>query len=295
MRSGRIRRAKHWLEVAALRAVFILFRLLPLDAASALGGVLGRLVGQFLSANKTAMSNLAAVFPEMDADARARIIKKMWDNLGRTAAELAHLSDAEIIGRLNIVGAENFPEHGSPAFFFSGHLANWELLACVAQVSNRPITGVYREANNKLADAIITKIRASRYFNMIPKGRQGAVKIARAIKNNEAIAMLVDQKMNDGISVPFFGREAMTPPAIAELALRYGAPIIPARVIRKKGVNFEGVVYSPLVYEKTGNHEQDVRNIMLAINKTLEEWIREYPEQWFWVHKRWPKEQSVRI
>jgi Kdo2-lipid IVA lauroyltransferase/acyltransferase len=119
---------------------------------------------------------------------------------------------------------------------------------------------------------------------------QGAVKIARAIKNNEAIAMLVDQKMNDGIPVPFFGLTAMTAPAIAELALRYDAPIIPARVIRIKGANFETIIYPPLVYTKTGDKGKDVYNIMLTINQMLESWIREHPEQWFWVHKRWPKD-----
>jgi len=283
------RKTKHWLEAAAMRVVFALFRAMSLDMASAMGGFIARNIGQYMRANKTARKNLEAVFPDMSEEKRAEILGKMWDNLGRTSAELAHLHSPEIIKNISIIGAENLPARGKPAFMFSGHLANWELLACVAQASNRPVTGVYRAANNKLADEIITKIRSSRYFNMIPKGRQGAVKIARAIKNNEAIAMLVDQKMNDGICVPFFGQEAMTAPAIAELALRYDAPIIPARVIRTKNANFEAIIYPPLEYTKTGDSQIDVRGIMLAINKMLEGWICEHPEQWFWVHKRWGK------
>ncbi len=284
-----LKKAKHYIEAAALYLLFTAFRQFSLPTSSFIGGWMARSVGNFLSAHKTSYKNLSQVFPNLSEKEKQQILTKMWDNLGRTAAELSHLNNDYIVKRIKITGAENLPAHGKPAFLFSGHVGNWELLALVAQLHNRPITAVYREANNKLVDDMIAKIRTTRCFNLIPKGRQGAVKIARAIKNNEAIAMLVDQKMNDGISIPFFGRDAMTAPAIAELALRYDAPIIPARVIRKKGAHFEVVIYPPLPYEKTDDKNHDVKNIMLAINQTLESWIREYPEQWFWVHKRWPK------
>lgn len=284
-----LKKTKHYIEAVMLHLLFTAFRLLPLDAASFIGGWMARAVAPVLSANKTAYKNLSLVFPNLSEKEKQNILTKMWDNLGRTSAELAHLHNYYIVKRIEITGAENLPTQGIPAFLFSGHLGNWELLACVAQRHNRPITAVYREANNKLVDDIIAKIRSVRCVNLIPKGRQGAVKLARAIKNNEAIAMLVDQKMNDGISVPFFGRNAMTAPAIAELSIRYNMPIVPAQIIRKKGANFEGIVYPPINYTKTGNNEQDAYNIMLAINQILEGWVREHPEQWFWVHKRWPK------
>ena len=102
------------------------------------------------------------------------------------------------------------------------------------------------------------------------------------------MAMLIDQKMNDGIAVPFFGRDAMTAPAIAEFALRYDMPLIPVRAVRTKDCHFEVTIYPPLAYEKTGDDEKDILAIMTQINAQLESWIREYPEQWFWVHKRWP-------
>ena len=282
-----LKNTKHQLEAIALRGAFAFFRALPLDIASWLGGVLARIIGRFMRANKIAIKNLAMVFSEKSELERNKILTKMWDNLGRTSAELAHLNNPELINRIKITGEDNFPDPSKPCFFFSGHLANWELLACVAKLHNLPLTAVYRSANNKLADAIISKIRAPLYFNTIPKSRLGTVKIVRAIKNNEAIAMLVDQKMNDGIAVPFFGREAMTAPAIAELAMRYNASIIPARIIRTNGANFEAIIYPALALEKTGNTEIDAYNIMFSINKILEDWVREYPQQWFWVHKRW--------
>ncbi len=285
-----IRKAKHYIEAYALQALFFIFRNLPLAFASAVGAFLAQAIGPCLSAHKTAYDNLTAAFPDLSTEKKNVILFKMWMNLGRVAAELAHLSNKALIKRIKITGAENLPVPEKPAFMFSGHVGNWELLALVAQKHGRPVTGVYREANNLIVDDFIANIRRKHYYNLIPKGRQGAVKIVRAIKNNEAISMLVDQKMNDGIVVPFFGRDAMTAPAIAELALRYNAPIIPARVIRTRGANFKTIIYPPLEYEKTGDKERDVYNIMLSVNKMLEEWIREYPEQWFWVHKRWPKE-----
>lgn len=280
---------KHNIEAFALSILFKAFTLLPLDIASTFGGWLAWTVGPFLSAHKTARMNLSATFPNLTGREKNKILDEMWYNLGRNIAELAHLPKNNFINRIKVTGAENLPEAGKPGFLFSGHIGNWELLACVAQHCNRPITAIYREANNPLADKIIADIRAARCYNLIPKGRQGAVKIVRAIKNNEAIAMLVDQKMNDGIEVPFFSRPAMTAPAIAELALRYGAPIIPARVIRTQGAHFEVIIYPPLAYTKTGDTARDTLAIMTAINSMLESWIREYPAQWFWVHKRWPK------
>lgn len=289
-----LKKAKHYIEAGVLHLLFTAFRQFSLDTASFIGGWMARAIGPYLSAHNTAYNNLSQVFPNLSRTEKNKILNKMWDNLGRVTAELSHLHNDYIIKRIKITGAENLPAHDKPAFMFSGHVGNWELLAPVAQLHNRPITAVYREANNSIVDGMIAEIRATRCLNLIPKGQQGAVKIVRAIKNNEAIAMLVDQKMNDGISVPFFSRPAMTAPAIAQLALRYDAPIIPARVIRttgKKGwgANFEVIIYPPLEYKKTGDTAKDMQNTMLAINKMLESWIREHPEQWFWVHKRWPK------
>jgi Kdo2-lipid IVA lauroyltransferase/acyltransferase len=284
-----LRKAKHYVEAAVVHLLFTALRQFSLDSASTIGGLMARSVGPYLSAHKTARENLKIVFPKLSRNEQNKLLDKMWDHLGRVAAELSYLQNEAIVKRIKINGVENLPAHGKPAFMFSGHIGNWELLSCVSQTGGRAITGVYREANNPIVDDIITKIRAPRYVNLIPKGTQGAVKIARSIKNNEAIALLVDQKMNDGIPIPFFGRDAMTASAIAELALRYDAPIIPARVMRTKGANFEGTIYPALSYQKSGDKEKDVYNIMLAINQTLESWIRESPEQWFWVHKRWPK------
>lgn len=294
-----LKKIKHTIEAGVVFLLFTALRQFSLDTASAIGGWMARAIGPFLSVHKTAGTNLSRAFPDMSETDKHRILTKMWDNLGRVAAELAHIPKGQIQKRIKISGAEHMPAHGIPAFIFSGHIGNWELFAPMANLYGRPLTIVYREANNPMVDGMVAKIRSDYCFNIIPKGRQGAPKIIRAIKNNELISMLVDQKMNDGIPIPFFGEDVMTAPAIAELALRYDAPIIPSRIVRtgsKEGKNwgahFEIIVYPPLKYEKTGDKTQDIQNIMLAINRMLESWIREHPEQWFWVHKRWPKEDT---
>ena len=123
----------------------------------------------------------------------------------------------------------------------------------------------------------------------MPKGPVGARYIIKAIKNGEHIGMLVDQKQNDGIAVPFFGKDAMTASAIANLALKFNCQLVPTEVIRVKGPKFKVKIYDPIILEKTGDQEKDIYNTMVKINSILEGWIRKNPEQWFWVHNRWPK------
>ncbi len=249
---------------------------------------MGRVVGPFLPAHQTADANLAMVFPEKTKEERRRILAAMWDNLGRVAAELPHLPGDKLYSRMHIIGHEHIPTDGRPVIFFSGHFGNWELNYTMAHRHGLPVTLIYREANNPHVDKMIAAIRATQSADMLPKGPRGAIKLGRAIKSGHSLAMLIDQKMNDGIAVPFFGRMAMTAPAIAEFALRYDMPVIPARVVRTRGCHFEATVYPPLRYEKTGNEKTDALSIMTQINQILEGWIREYPAQWFWVHKRWP-------
>lgn len=277
----------HLIEAGLLTLLLAAFRILPLDAASWAGGFLGRAIGPYLRAHRTAAKNLGQVFPEKSEAERQQILTGMWNNLGRVAAELPHLSEKTLMDRITIHGVEHIPAPDVPAMLVSGHLGNWEILPPLAARHGMRVALVYRHANNHFVDAIIARIRSAGVARLIPKGPQGAVKIVRAIKSGESLAMLVDQKMSFGIAVPFFGRPAMTAPAVAELALRYNMPLIMVRVVRKAGAHFDVTVDPPLAYAKTGDDAADALAVMTAINRRLEAWIREHPEQWFWVHKRW--------
>jgi KDO2-lipid IV(A) lauroyltransferase len=122
----------------------------------------------------------------------------------------------------------------------------------------------------------------------VPKGGLAARRAIEALKEGRHLALLIDQKMNDGIPVPFFGRPAMTAPAVAQLALRFDCAVVPARVERTEGAHFRLVVSPPLEIVRTGDRNADILALMTRINSVLESWIRERPEMWFWLHRRWP-------
>jgi KDO2-lipid IV(A) lauroyltransferase len=147
---------------------------------------------------------------------------------------------------------------------------------------------VYRAANNPLIDWLYRHGRSTGASNQIRKGPSGVRQLLAAMRQGHNVAMLVDQKMNDGIAVPFFGRPAMTAPAVAELALRFGCPLIPVRMERLGGTRFRVTVLPPLDHPDSGDRRQDVLTMMTEINALLESWIRERPEQWLWLHNRWP-------
>jgi Kdo2-lipid IVA lauroyltransferase/acyltransferase len=283
-----MKQLRYFLEALLLKILLIAFRALPLDTASWLGGFIARVVGPLFSAHKTAQKNLSLVLPEISKEEQQKILDGMWDNLGRVATEFSHFPDEQLHQRVTLHGMENLPPADKPTIFISAHLGNWELTYPVLHRHNIPITLVYRHANNPYVERMLARLREQYSNNMLAKGPRGAFKMARALKEGESFALLVDQKMNDGIKVPFFGQPAMTAPAVAQFALRYDMPIIPARIIRTKGSHFTGILYPPLNYQKTSDEKRDMLVIMTQINQLLESWIREHPEQWFWVHKRWP-------
>jgi KDO2-lipid IV(A) lauroyltransferase len=288
-----MKKFRHLIEFVLLYLLFAALRLLPLDAASWLGSELVRAIGPLMGAQVIAKRNLDMAYPDYTAAQKRKIIAGMWDNLGRVAAELSHLKNKKLLDRMKIDGLENLPKDGKPMIFFSGHLGNWELTYPIARRADIPITLVYRQSNNPLVDKMITELRSTQADMFLPKGAQGSIRLIRAIKDGLSLALMIDQRMNEGIAVPFFGRPAMTAPAIADLALRYDMPVIPIRIIRTGGCHFRAEILSPLIYEKTGDRDKDVLAIMTQINALMEKWIREYPEQWFWVHKRWPDATKI--
>lgn len=288
------RRVRYFVEAALVRFAFWFFGRLDLDRASALGGRLARALGPWLKASRDAERRLMQAMPDLDAMAAKRIIDEMWDNLGRVAAEYPHLEALCPYGegsRVDVVGVEiidKLRDDGIGGIFFSGHLGNWEILALAAGHRGLPLAQAYRQANNLDVEALIQRARAPVPGRHWPKGAAGARELVAALHRGGHLGMLVDQKMNDGIAVPFFGRRAMTAPALARLALRFNCPIVPARVERLHGAYFRLTVSPPLEIEKSGDAEADVLRIMTEVNRVLEGWIRERPAQWFWLHRRWP-------
>ncbi|MSO75836.1 MAG: lauroyl acyltransferase [Alphaproteobacteria bacterium] len=284
------RSLRHALEALGLLLFWALCRALPLDWASALGGWLARLIGPSLPVTGRARKNLRLSFPDLPATELARMVASMWDNLGRVAAEYPHLGRAVMAGRVELVGEAHLAalrDQARTTILVGGHLANWEILAIVARARAIPLAGVYRRPNNPLVDRLLRRARGDA-AELLPKGSQGARGTIAVLGRGGNLGMLVDQKMNDGIAVPFFGRPAMTAPAAAELALRYGAAIVPARVERLRGARFRLTLHAPLAMPDATDRKAAVLSLMTRINGELEEWIRARPDQWLWLHRRWP-------
>jgi KDO2-lipid IV(A) lauroyltransferase len=284
----------HRIEAAGAGLTLGCFRLLPLDAASAVGGWLGRLVGPRLGITKRGQVNLQRALPHLDAAEARLVMRGMWDNLGRVIAEYPHLDAFDIHGgdgRIELVGEDILDRvlaSGKSVIFISAHYGNWEILTMAATRRGLDVAGVYRAANNPWIDRLIRSYRGKSGGELIPKGVIAARRSIAAIRDGRHLALLVDQKMNDGIPVPFFGRDAMTAPAVAQLALRFDCAIIPARVERLEGAHFRIVLSPPIAVSKTGDRHGDTLTIMRAINAELESWIRARPELWLWLHRRWP-------
>ena len=281
-------------EAMAARLLFAFFRRLPIDRASAVGGFIARTVGPHLGASKRAVTNLRRAMPELRDEDIRRIVIGMWDNLGRVVAEFPHLGEIEVFrrgGRVEVVGADEFvagAARDGHYIFFSAHYGNWEIAALAAAQAKFRVAQVYRAANNPLIDRLIQEARGPVGGGLIPKGPAAARQLLKAMESGHALCMLVNQKLNDGIAVPFFGRDAMTAPALARLARRFDCVVVPVRVERLEGAHFRLVCEKPLHVPKTRDQHDDVLALMTEVNATLERWIRADPKQWFWLHRRWP-------
>ncbi len=286
-------RIQHGLFVGLMR----LFRGLGLERASRFGGWFARSLGPLIPISNRARTNLRLCFPDKSEDEIEKIVRGMWDNLGRTFAEYPHLDKFDAYngsGRISVSGTETLDEiisRGTGAIFVSGHFANWELLPLAASGAGLSGGEVYRAANNPYVDNWLVGQRTTHvYQDQIPKGSHGARKLLAVLKDKRYVVMLIDQKMNDGISVPLFGQEAMTPPAAAQLSLRYKVPIVPASIERKNDGHFHIHVFPELEVPQSGRKSTDIYALTLKLNEWLEERIRERPEQWLWLHRRWPKD-----
>ena len=279
---------KHAGEYALLRLALGFFKLLTPDAASRSGGTLFRTIGPLMGISKTARKNLMLCFPDWPQEHIDNTVQGMWENLGRVVAEYPHLEAIAKSGRVTFKNPEAFePLRGRPVIFVSGHFGNWEVLP-PSLLFGQSVTmhSVYRAPNNPLVDRLLVGLRGfGGALKSFGKNRRGLGDTLKALQGGASVGMLIDQKMNTGIEVPFFGHAAMTSTAFVELAKKLGCPVVPGRIVRTGGCRFEIEIFAPL---EIG--ERDTAAIVSDMHTHLERWIREYPAQWLWLHRRWKKQ-----
>lgn len=282
------RRIRYVFETLAAYILYGFFRILPLDAASATGGWILLHLGPRMGASRTALRNLELAFPEKTETERTEIMRGMWDNLGRVIAEYPHLRQIAR-ERVEIVGAENFDllrgERGG--IFFGGHIANWEIGALAGRARGLKINVVYRKPNNPWVDSLLRHARGGENMGHITKSDKGAREMFTRLRAGETLGILMDQKLSEGVLVPFFGRPALTATAAAQFMLKFGCPLVPSVVERLDGARFRIHLLPPLEIDPTGDRDADILLVLNQVNAVLETRIRARPAQWLWLHKRW--------
>lgn len=285
--------ARYFFEYAAFRFAAALFGLLPLDAASALGGSILRVVGGFShKRNARAKANLAAAYPDWTPEQVGRATADMWENLGRVFAESFHLDRLARGDRFDFADLEAFAAlgaHGKGDIVCAAHAGNWEV-ATIALAAARPdlkIAGIYRHLNNPRVDAYVSNLRKRFYpGGLFVKSASAPRYLLRHLRAGGTLAILADLREFKGPSVPFFGRPAPSSPFPAMAAVSLDAKLYIGFVERVGGARFRvGVreVHAP----RTGDRDADVVAATAALQAALEQQIRRRPEQWMWSQRRW--------
>ncbi len=285
----------YFFEAAGGALLLGLSKALGLDLASRFGGWLGGRFGSYIGRGRVAKENLAYTMPELSAQEIEVIVNNMWRNIGRTFFEYAHLkkfSKPKHRWRVEIEFSQKardaLRDHQGRVVFFSGHFTNWELLPLPLNLENIMAAAIYQKMSNHYVDFWLSRLRRKAILPYQVSKGSSVRDIIHHIRSNHAFAVLVDQKMLDGIVVRFFGKRAITSEFPATLALKYNYALVPAYIIRAdRGwrTRFRLIVCDPLEIDRA---TQNIRRITRQVNDTLEQIIRVRPDHWLWLHHRWP-------
>ncbi len=268
---------------------------LPRETGLRIGSVIGRLLFAFDKKHrKIAIDNISRAFRwQPQSDEVQRIARQVFNNLGIMIFEIAWTTrlSPDVLGQhFKISGREHYyraVEKGKGVLLLTAHMGNWELFTVIAHMAGIPANVVYRPLDSQTLDDAVKQIRCRFGAELIPTKR-AIFKIVRALKKNESVAMLMDQNVDwyNGVYVDFFGRRACTNKGMAVLALRTEAPVVPIFMLRE-GAGFRAEVYPEIPLIKTGDNRKDVELNTEKYNQAIEKIVRQYPDQWFWVHQRW--------
>ncbi len=259
-----------------------------------------RTFGPRLKEHKLAREQLAAAFPKKSPDEIEKILAGVWDNLGRVAAEFAHIDRLHIVdpdrpGAEDITYSERTFDlfhqlrlDGKPALLFTSHLANWELSAYVAAAYKLDLHILYRRPNIAAVDEAVRKSREGIMGTLVATGLDAPVKLLRVLESGGHVAVLVDQHYVRGVDVTFFGRTCKANPLIAQLAQHVDCPIHGARIVRLPDRDrFRIDLTEAIAPVRDAGGKVDIQGTMQVITSVVEGWVREHPEQWLWLHRRW--------
>jgi len=296
---GRVFQHVVWrLEVLTYDIVRVLMVPFSLEQVSKFAGKLVGFIGPKTSKHHIARTNMKLAFPDASDAKLDKWLKESWNQMGRTFGEFPLLGRIKVFddnSNVEVVGLEileKLKRDKKGAVLISGHFANWELMAAVFSQAKLPVRVTYRPTNNPYFDKRIRAQRAAYGIELMvaKSGPKGAKELIQALRAGDSVALLNDQKFNAGLEIPFFGIPAMTAPGPTRLAMQTGAPLIPMSITRTNGANFRVTIHEEIPLANTGNRTADIKATVIKITEFIEDQIRAHPADWFWVHRRWPKE-----
>ena len=281
---------KYFLQFFIISIFFIIFKIIGLKFASNISSKIVSLIGPFFRSKKLIENNIRKAIPNLDSKELKKIVNNMWGNYGRILSEYVFIKDFRDSKSEDIIQVEGqeildqIKKDKEPVIFISGHFNNFELMAMHIEKSGINLAAIYRPLNNKFLNFVMEKIR-ERYIckKQIKKGISGTKQLLSFFKNGTSIALMIDQRVSQGIRSNFFKHEAYTTTIPAQFVKKFKCKVVPIYIQRIKDVNFKISVSKPLEYSE----DESIASITLDLNNLLEKMILKNPEQWIWSHNRW--------
>ena len=280
---------KYFIQFFFIIFTFIIFKILGPNLSSNLGGKIFQLIGPFFRSKQLIHSNIKKGIPNIDSENLKKISRLMWNNYGRLFAEYVFIKDfryGQLAEKINIEGYEildQIKKSNKQVIFVSGHFSNFELMAMSLEKTGIKLSTIYRPLNNIFLNGIMEGIRRKYICKyQIKKGIGGLKKLINLKKKNFSTALMIDQRLSEGILSDFFNQKALTTTIPAQLVKKFDIPVIPVHIERIKNLNFKISIKEPINFSK----EETIENITLKLNQILETMILKTPEQWIWSHNR---------
>ena len=285
-----MKKIKYFFEFIFVIILFFIFKIIGFKLSSNLGSCIGGFLGPLFRSKENILSNIKKALPNISDQDRKKINVEMWKNYGRILSEYIFIKkfrNSKLNNFISVEGQEilsKIKETNKPVVFISGHFSNFELMAMHLEKSGIKLAAIYRPLNNFFLNKIMERIR-KKYIckNQIKKGRTGTRELLSAFKNNYSIALMIDQRVSEGIKSEFFGHNAFTTTIPGQLFKKFGCQIVPVYIERKEKFFFKIKISEPIIYKKNTSIEE----ITIDLNKRLEKMILLNPNQWIWSHNRW--------
>ena len=281
---------KYLIQFITISFLLVLFRMLGFKIASNISSKIFTYIGPLFRSKNLIKENIIKAYPKIENKDLKKIINDMWGNYGRILSEyvfMKNFRNSKLSDNIIIKGQEildKIKSENKPVIFISGHFNNFELMAMHIEKSGLEVAAIYRPLNNKFLNFFMEKIRKKFICkHQIKKGISGTKKILNHFKNGTSIALMIDQRLSQGIKTNFFNQEALTTTIPAQFVKKFSCKIVPVYIERINKFNFALKVYEPISYSKN----ETIHNITSDLNKILEKMILKNPEQWIWSHNRW--------